>query len=157
MIAVAATGLAEAAILTNWPSPYNTDSLQAPVEYRSAGPFTLDPGFVDNLTESAAPAGLVVRMKRSKSSSNSWQALGSALAGWVYENRCSWNPLSHSYGKCKKSRGWVRAENKNLLLLWLCIQFNWVLSLDHSSQENNVCVFLFSTAFISEHLVLSEI
>ena len=105
MIAVAATGLAEAAILANWPSPYNTDSLQAPVEYRSAGPFTLDPGFVDNLTESAAPAGLVVRMKRSKSSSNSWQALGSALAGWVYENRCNWNPLSRSYGKCKKSRG----------------------------------------------------
>ena len=102
VITVAATGLAEAAILTNWPSPYNTDSLQAP---SSAGPVTLDPGFVDNLTESAAPAGLVVRMKRSKSSSNSWQALGSALAGWVYENRCSWNPLSRSYGKCKRSGG----------------------------------------------------
>ena len=104
VVAVAATGPCEAAILANWPSPYNKDSLQDPLEYHSTEPLTLDPGFVDTRTESADPASLV-RKKQSRSSSNSWKALGSALAGWVYNNRCSWNPVSRSYGKCKKFRG----------------------------------------------------
>ena len=77
-----------------------------------------------------------------------WPALGSALAGWVNDNRCSWNPLSRSYGKCKKNRGWVKPESENWLLLCLYIQFNWVLFLDHSSPTKQ-CLCFFSHFRIS--------
>ena len=107
LLAVAAPGRAEAALRAQ--SPYAglyPDTVHAPLDYRSAGPWTRS----SLVPESAAPTGLV-RKKRAPF----WQLVGIPLIGAgatvvgasatvgaaLYSSRCSWNPLSRSFRKCK--------------------------------------------------------
>lgn len=110
MIAVGAPGLAEADRLAS--APYAGLYPGIPLDYRSAGLRSRDPGVFYTLPESAAPAGLR-RIKRNPVDPATLTALGiaasvSGIAGLGYSSRGSWNPVSGAFwanrGKTECSR-----------------------------------------------------